>query len=120
MTDLLLFKDIDEPGLHTLDVYARRGGYEALRKALTMTPAEVLHELEVSAIYHCCDSLIRRRLPSTGSLGLVPPLRRYYAALRLPCVPRASLRCLRSALPRCARWFALKHIERDVHEPGLH
>jgi NADH-quinone oxidoreductase subunit F len=50
MTDLLLFKDIDEPGLHTLDVYARRGGYEALRKALAMTPAEVLHELELSAI----------------------------------------------------------------------
>ena len=38
MTDLLLFKDIDEPGLDTLDVYARRGGYEALRKALAMTP----------------------------------------------------------------------------------
>jgi NADH-quinone oxidoreductase subunit F len=50
MTELLLFKDIDEPGLETLDVYARRGGYEALRKALSMTPAEVLHELEVSAI----------------------------------------------------------------------
>jgi NADH-quinone oxidoreductase subunit F len=50
MTELLLFKDIDEPDLHTLDVYARRGGYEALRKALAMTPAEVLHELEVSAI----------------------------------------------------------------------
>ena len=50
LTELLLFKDIDEPGLHTLDVYARRGGYEALRKALSMTPAEVLHELEVSAI----------------------------------------------------------------------
>jgi NADH-quinone oxidoreductase subunit F len=50
MTELLLFKDIDEPGLHTLDVYARRGGYEALRKALSMTPAEVLHELELSAI----------------------------------------------------------------------
>jgi NADH-quinone oxidoreductase subunit F len=50
VSDLLLFKDIDEPGLHTLDVYARRGGYEALRKALTMTPAEVLHELEASAI----------------------------------------------------------------------
>jgi NADH-quinone oxidoreductase subunit F len=47
---LLLFEDIDEPGLDTLDVYARRGGYEALRKALAMTPAEVLHELEVSAI----------------------------------------------------------------------
>jgi NADH-quinone oxidoreductase subunit F len=50
VTELLLFKDIDEPGLHTLDVYARRGGYEALRKALAMSPAEVLHELEVSAI----------------------------------------------------------------------
>jgi NADH-quinone oxidoreductase subunit F len=50
LSELLLFKDIDEPGLHTLDVYARRGGYEALRKALAMSPAEVLHELEVSAI----------------------------------------------------------------------
>ncbi len=50
MTELLLFKDIDEPDLHTLDVYERRGGYEALRKALAMTPAEVLHELEASAI----------------------------------------------------------------------
>ena len=34
VTDILLFKDIDEPGLDTLDVYERRGGYEALRKAL--------------------------------------------------------------------------------------
>jgi NADH-quinone oxidoreductase subunit F len=50
MTELLLFKDIDEPDLFTLDVYARRGGYDALRKALAMTPAEVLHELETSAI----------------------------------------------------------------------
>jgi NADH-quinone oxidoreductase subunit F len=47
---LLLFDRIDEPGLDTLEVYSRRGGYEALRKALAMTPAEVLHELEVSAI----------------------------------------------------------------------
>jgi NADH-quinone oxidoreductase subunit F len=47
---LLLFDRIDEPGLDTLDVYARRGGYEALRKALAMTPAEVLHELEASGI----------------------------------------------------------------------
>jgi NADH-quinone oxidoreductase subunit F len=50
LTELLLLKDIDEPGLETLDVYARRGGYEALRTALAITPAEVLHELEVSAI----------------------------------------------------------------------
>ena len=50
MTAPLLFKGIDEPDLHTIDVYERRGGYEALRKALAMTPAEVLHELEASAI----------------------------------------------------------------------
>ncbi len=50
MSELLLFKDIDEPDLHQIAIYARRGGYEGLRKALSMTPAEVLHELEVSAI----------------------------------------------------------------------
>ncbi len=47
---LLLLADIDEPGLHTLAVYERRGGYEALRKALAMTPEEVLAELEASAL----------------------------------------------------------------------
>ncbi|HXS43592.1 MAG TPA: NADH-quinone oxidoreductase subunit NuoF [Solirubrobacteraceae bacterium] len=50
MTDLLLFKDIDEPGLDTLEVYERHGGYQALRKALAMSREEVLHELEASAI----------------------------------------------------------------------
>jgi NADH-quinone oxidoreductase subunit F len=47
---LLLFADIDEPGLATLDGYRARGGYESLRKALAMAPDEVLHELEASAI----------------------------------------------------------------------
>jgi hypothetical protein len=41
----------------------------------------------------------RRPLPSTGSLGVVPRLRRYYEALRLPSVPLAALRCLRLAIP---------------------
>ena len=50
MSELLLLQDIDEPGLHTLAVYERRGGYEALRKALAMTPAEVLSELEASGL----------------------------------------------------------------------
>jgi NADH-quinone oxidoreductase subunit F len=50
MTAPLLFKGIDEPDLHTIDVYERNGGYESLRKALAMTPAEVLHELEASAL----------------------------------------------------------------------
>jgi NADH-quinone oxidoreductase subunit F len=44
----ILFKDIDEPGLNTLEVYERRGGYQDLRKALSMTSDAVLHELETS------------------------------------------------------------------------
>ncbi len=50
MTDTLLFKDIDEPGLNTLAVYEARGGYGSLRKALAMTPEEVLRELEASGL----------------------------------------------------------------------
>ena len=36
MTSVLLTKDIDEPGLNTLAVYERRGGYESLRAALKL------------------------------------------------------------------------------------
>jgi NADH-quinone oxidoreductase subunit F len=50
MTETLLFDRIDEPGLNTLEVYERRGGYESLRKALRMTPADVLCELEASGL----------------------------------------------------------------------
>jgi NADH-quinone oxidoreductase subunit F len=50
MTDLLLFEGIDEPGLDTLDVYRRRGGYEMLRRALDMTPEEVVAEIDASGI----------------------------------------------------------------------
>jgi len=47
---ILLFTDIDEPGLNTLEVYERRGGYSSLRKALQMTPEEVLEQLKASGI----------------------------------------------------------------------
>ena len=50
MTEALLFKDIDEPGLATLDVYSKRGGYESLRKALATTPEDVLAQLEASGL----------------------------------------------------------------------
>jgi NADH-quinone oxidoreductase subunit F len=41
--NLRLLKDIDEPGLHTLEVYERRGGYSAMRRALTeLEPDDVL------------------------------------------------------------------------------
>jgi NADH-quinone oxidoreductase subunit F len=50
MTEKLLFADIDEPGLNTLEVYERRGGYASLRKALAMAPEDVLAELEASGL----------------------------------------------------------------------
>jgi NADH-quinone oxidoreductase subunit F len=47
----LLFNDIDQPGLNTIDVYRRdRGGYEMLQKALGMTQDEVLAELQASGL----------------------------------------------------------------------
>jgi NADH-quinone oxidoreductase subunit F len=47
----LLFDDIDQPGLNTLDVYRRdRGGYEMLRKALDMESADVLAQLQASGL----------------------------------------------------------------------
>jgi NADH-quinone oxidoreductase subunit F len=50
VTTHLLFDNIDEPGLNTLDVYRRRGGYEQLRRALTMPPEAVLNELQASGL----------------------------------------------------------------------
>jgi NADH-quinone oxidoreductase subunit F len=46
----ILFDRIDEPGLNTLEVYERRGGYQALRKALSMTRGEVGSELMESGV----------------------------------------------------------------------
>jgi NADH-quinone oxidoreductase subunit F len=46
----ILFDNIDEPGLNTLDVYERRGGYQALRKALDMPREDVLTEIMDSGI----------------------------------------------------------------------
>jgi NADH-quinone oxidoreductase subunit F len=46
----ILFDRIDEPGLNTLEVYERRGGYQSLRKALTMSPEDVLKEIMDSGV----------------------------------------------------------------------
>jgi NADH-quinone oxidoreductase subunit F len=46
----ILFDRIDEPGLNTLSVYERRGGYDSLRKALTMSPEDVLAQIMSSGI----------------------------------------------------------------------
>ena len=51
MSPTILFDGIDEPGLNTIDVYRRRGGYEMLQRALTtMTPQQVLDELLASGL----------------------------------------------------------------------
>jgi NADH-quinone oxidoreductase subunit F len=51
MSPTILFEDIDEPGLHTLEKYSARGGYASLRKVLTsMTPDEVTEELTASGL----------------------------------------------------------------------
>ncbi|MFZ2052033.1 MAG: NADH-quinone oxidoreductase subunit NuoF [Solirubrobacteraceae bacterium] len=47
---MLLLNDIDEPGLATREVYEHRGGYQALRKALSMEPEQVLSELQASGL----------------------------------------------------------------------
>jgi NADH-quinone oxidoreductase subunit F len=41
----ILLDRIDEPGLNTLEVYERRGGYQSLRKALGMPPEAVTQEI---------------------------------------------------------------------------
>ncbi|MGH2714839.1 MAG: NADH-quinone oxidoreductase subunit NuoF [Thermoleophilaceae bacterium] len=47
----VLLAHIDEPGLHTLEVYERLGGYAPMRKALLeLSPEQVLHELEESGL----------------------------------------------------------------------
>jgi NADH-quinone oxidoreductase subunit F len=46
----LLFEDIDDPALATLDGYSKRGGYEMLRKARRMEPEEVLQEILASEV----------------------------------------------------------------------
>jgi NADH-quinone oxidoreductase subunit F len=46
----ILLRDIDEPGLATIEVYRRRGGYEALRKALTMEPEAIVAEIDASGL----------------------------------------------------------------------
>ena len=46
----LLFEGIDEPGLNTISVYERRGGYSALRQALDMAPDDVLNQITNSGL----------------------------------------------------------------------
>ncbi|MCY3720450.1 MAG: NADH-quinone oxidoreductase subunit NuoF [Anaerolineaceae bacterium] len=46
----LLLRGRDIPDLHRLSVYQANGGYEGLKKALTMKPAEVIDEVKASGL----------------------------------------------------------------------
>ncbi len=50
MSRYLLFENIDEPGLNTIPVYERRGGYSSLRRALEMPPEAIVEEISSSGI----------------------------------------------------------------------
>ena len=63
--------------------------------------------------------MARRLLPSTGSLGPVPPLQRYYSTLRLPSTRPAALRCLRLAVSRSHPPFAPVAAGCAGHGPGV-
>jgi len=63
--------------------------------------------------------MARRPLPSAGSLGSVPPRRRYYEALRIPAARPAALRCLRLAVSRSHPHFVPVAAECAGREPGV-
>jgi NADH-quinone oxidoreductase subunit F len=47
----LLFRNLDEPGLRTLEVYRRRGGYRALERVVReLEPDQILQEIEESGL----------------------------------------------------------------------
>ncbi len=50
MTDTLLFRGIDEPGLNTIDVYERRGGYKQLKQAFATPRGKLIAQLTESGL----------------------------------------------------------------------
>ncbi len=47
----LLLEHINVPGINTIDVYIKQGGYKAVEKALkTMSPDQVVEEVKTSGL----------------------------------------------------------------------
>ena len=46
----ILTKFVRQPGSYTLDFYVQHEGYEALRKALAMTPDALIEEVKKSGL----------------------------------------------------------------------
>jgi hypothetical protein len=63
--------------------------------------------------------VVRQRLPSRGSVRIVPHAHRYYALLRIPVGHPAALRFLRLAVPRLRSCFDTCAAERDQRMPEV-
>ena len=46
----IILKDVGEIDPGDINDYIERGGYEALKKAISMTPDEIIHEVEISGL----------------------------------------------------------------------
>jgi hypothetical protein len=87
--------------------------------AIRRRPVEMGSGLGVPGISPSGGLMAWRLLPSTGSLGSVPPLQRYYSTLRLPIAHPATLRCLRVAVSRSHPPFAPLAAGCAGHGPGV-
>lgn len=50
MAEKILFKNVEDPKQYLLETSLKKGGYESLKKALKMTPDEVIDEVKASGI----------------------------------------------------------------------
>ena len=48
MAPHILLRELDTPNIHKMDVYMKNGGYDGLKKAVGMKPAEVIDEVKAS------------------------------------------------------------------------
>jgi hypothetical protein len=93
-----------------------RPGHPEARSDMTTQPTGLVLRWDSHPLGECCCEL---QLPSTGSLGSVPPRRRYYSTLRLPSTPPAALRFLRLAVSRLHPRFAPVAAGCAGHGPGV-
>ena len=91
---------------------------ESLPAAIRWGVGDTSTSFKAPGIFPSSGLMARRPLPSTGSLGSVPPLPRYYEALRLPAARPAALRCLRLAVP-VAPAFRSRGPRRSGRGPGV-
>ena len=89
----VLFENLDEPGLATMDVYKRRGGYSAIETAFrSMDPEDLIFQIEESGLRGP-----RRRRVLDGQEGLVPAPRRHG---EVPLLQRRRVRARHLQGPR--------------------